>query len=116
MSGGELNRLVTVQARQAEVDIYGNDAAETWADVIASEPAAIRPLRGGESVIAAKLQSTGLVEIKVRYSERTSQISEAHRLVNTRTPAEVYNIRYIEQPDQRGRYLVLTCERGVAHG
>jgi head-tail adaptor len=116
MSGGELNRLISVQGRETSTDGYGNDVAETWADIITAEPAAIRPLRGGESVIAAKLQSTGLVEIKVRYSERTAQIAETHRLVNARTPAEFYNIRYIEQPDQRGRYLVMTCERGVAHG
>lgn len=116
MSGGQLNRLINVEARGASDDGYGNAVADTWSTVIANEPAEIRPLRGGEGVEAAKLQGKALVEIRVRHSARTAQITTAHRIANARVAGEFYNVRYIENPDMRGRYLKIVAERGVAHG
>lgn len=114
MSAGQLNRRITVEARNTSPDIYGNTYAG-WASLIESEPAEIRPLRGDESVEAAKLEMQALVEIRVRYSSRTAQILPAHRIRNTRT-SETYNVRYIEQPDMRGKYLKIVAELGVADG
>ena len=116
MSAGQLNRLIRVDARVAGNDGAGNELTDTWAAVIENEPAEIRPLRGGEAVTAAKLTTSGLVEIRVRYSSRTLAITTEHRIVNARLTSEVYNVRYIEQPDMRGKYLKIVCERGVAVG
>lgn len=114
MTAGQLNRKVRFDARQSSTDKYGNDVAE-WAAIVEDEPAQIRPLRGSEDLIAARITGRQIVEIKVRYSARTVQVTTDHRAVNVAT-GETYNIRSIENRDERGRYLTMLCESGVANG
>lgn len=82
---------------------------------LSSYPARISPLRGGEDVIAEKLQGTGLVEIKVRSCVAMRAVKPTDRVRDTRTD-QIYNIRYIENKDERDKYVTLTCEYGVADG
>lgn len=114
MAAGRLREIVTIERRAGAADGYGNTVA-TWAALITGEPAEIRPLRGGEDVQAQKLSANGLFEITVRYSSRTSQILATDRLKNGRT-GQAMNIRYIEQPDMRRKFLKIVCEFGVADG
>lgn len=114
MAAGRLRELVTIERRASTGDGYGNTVA-AWAALVTNEPAEIRPLRGGEEVQAQKLSANGLVEVTVRYSTRTAQILETDRLKNART-GRAMNIRYIEQPDLRRKYLKIVCEYGVADG
>lgn len=118
MTAGRLNSRVRIERRAATSDIYGNTQG-AWQSLIAGEPAEIRPIRaaspGVEIVDAASIVAAGLVEILVRYSSRTLQIRVSDRLVNTRT-GEAFNIRAIENPDMRGKYLRLLCQAGVANG
>lgn len=114
MSAGELNRRVRFEKRAATSDKYGN-AVDDWQMIFDNEPASIRPVRGAEDVIAAKLQGRQIVEIKVRYSNLTTQVNTDHRAVNAAT-GEAFNIRVIENKDMRGRYLTMLCESGVASG
>lgn len=114
MAAGRLRELVTIERRAGTPDGFGNVVAG-WASLVTNEPAEIRPLRGGEDVQAQKLSANGLIEVTVRYSTRTSQILETDRLKNARTGRPM-NIRYIEQPDMRRKFLKIVCEYGVADG
>lgn len=118
MGAGRLNRRVAVQRRAVADDGYGNTVG-AWADLITAEPAEIRPMRANsataETVDAGAVAAVGYVEILVRYSSRTAQIKTSDRLLNART-GEAFNIRAIENPDMRGKYLRLVCQAGVANG
>ncbi len=115
MSAGELNRRVHVGKRTEIVDGYGNSLSADLVNYIENEPAKISPLRGDEIVIAEKLKGRALVEIRVRHSTLTAQITEDDIVTNSATGIQ-FNIRYIEQPDMRGKYLNIVAERGVAVG
>lgn len=114
-AAGRLNRSITVERRGAADDGYGNTVSDTWTAVISAEPAEIRPARGGEAVEASKIEARGLVDVLVRQSSRTLQILTSDRIKDARG-SEVWNVRYIENRDMRGKFLTLVCESGVADG
>lgn len=114
MTAGQLNRTISVERRSSGADGYGNTVSQ-WESLLTGEPAQIKPLKEGESVIAARLQGTGLSEIRVRYSDRTAEIKTDDRIVNS-GDGRIYNIRSVANNDQRGRYLTILCEFGVADG
>lgn len=118
MGAGRLNRRIKIQRRGSGTDGYGNTLGG-WVDLITGEPAEIRPMRSGvstvETIDAAKITAAGYVEILLRHSSRTAQALTTDRIVNERT-GEAFNIRSIENPDMRGKYLRLVCQAGVADG
>lgn len=116
MTKGRFRESVNFQRRSTASDGYGNQVA-SWADMagLVGFPARIAPMRGGEDVIASKLQANGLVEIKVNSCVAIRGVTATDRIVDTRT-GEVYNIRYIENKDERNRYVTFVCEYGVADG
>lgn len=118
MSAGRLNRRVTIERRGTTPDDYGN-VQSGWSALLSSEPAEIRPIRASsasaETVDAGAMVAVGLVEILVRYSSATAEIRTTDRLKNLRS-GEIFNIRAIEQPDMRGKFLRLVCQAGVADG
>lgn len=111
-TAGQLRERVTVQRRSEVSDGAGNYLSD-WANLYTSLPARIIPLRGGETVIASKLQGTGIVNIVVRYSSESAAVTTEDRIVHG---SETYNIRYISNEDERDRFLTFMCERGVADG
>lgn len=118
MSAGQLNRRVTIERRAISADAYGNTQG-AWAALYSSLPAEIRPVKtnaaSAETVDAGSVVAVGLVEVKLRYSSRTRQILPSDRVIDARA-GKVYDIRAIEQPDMRNKYLRLLCQAGVANG
>lgn len=80
-----------------------------------TRPARIAPRTGGEEVQAARLAGTSQWDIWVRSDAGTRQIRVEDRAVDVRT-GQTFNIRYIANLDERGRFLLLQCEAGVADG
>ena len=115
MAAGPLRERVRFERRSEVSDGAGNHVAN-WASLIAKRWAQIRPLRGGEEVVAAKLQSAGLVEVWVRSDPDTRGVRPDDRIVDLSNTARPLNIRYIENPDQRDKMLKMVCEYGVASG
>jgi hypothetical protein len=78
-------------------------------------PAAARilPLRGGESVLAARLEGTQPVVITVRYCALSRAITTDCIAVDARTGA-IYNIRTNADTLEKRQYLDLIAEAGVA--
>ena len=114
MASGPLRERVRFERRSDGSDGAGNYVSD-WETLIEKRWAQITPLRGNEEVIASKLQATGVYEIRVRQDSETATVKPADRAVDINT-GEAFNIRHIENRDQRDRFLILTCEKGVASG
>lgn len=115
---GDLGEKVGFYKPVEADDGYGN-VTSGIANTPAFSPvaAAIEPKLGGESVLAGRLTGTNFVNITVRTSANTLQIDTSWSARDERAGIN-YNIRSIIDPNQgtqqRGRFLELLCERGVA--
>ena len=98
-----------------EGDGAGNYETD-WRTLITSIHAAIEPRRGGETVVAGRLQGVSAFDIWVRCTPETRAITVGDRVVDARNGARIFAIRFVENLDLRGRFLLLQCEAGVADG
>jgi SPP1 family predicted phage head-tail adaptor len=110
LAAGKLRERVTFQKRSAQADDgYGNTLT-AFADVM-TVWAGVAPLRGGEEIMAARLQGTQPVVITVRYSSQTVAVTPEWRAVDART-GTVYNIR-TAVADARKAQIDMICEAGA---
>ena len=113
MSPGTLRERVAFQRRAGGSDGAGNTvAAFDAAAPICTVSARLRPINGREEVLAQKLQGTLSFELIVRYCAATSSVTPSCRAVNART-GDTYDIRTIQNPDERKQYLSMIVTRGV---
>lgn len=109
---GQLHYQVALLKREQVDDGQGNtegkfvEQFQTRAEFI--------HLRGGESVLAGRLQGKHTQVIRVRNSANTRLISTDWMLRDVRT-GKSFNIRDIEHEVNR-QFISLTCESGVATG
>lgn len=108
---GALNSRVMFQRRVEQEDEFGN-VESGWVDEFA-EPCRLTPRMGSEAVVAARLSGVQPYTLTVRGSERTSRVTPAWRAVNTRT-SEEYQIRTCANVDERGAYIEMMVQSGVA--
>lgn len=114
MQAGGLNERFTFQKRAGTAgDGYGN-FQERWESQFTVWTKRLF-LRGGETVVAERLQGRQPAVLTIRASSQTAQITTDWRAVNARDATEVYNIRSISFSEDRSFYDIL-CERGVASG
>lgn len=112
MAAGPLRERVRFERRASgSGDGYGN-VSTAWSelDVVSAE---VRPMRGSEQVLATKLEGREPVEIRVRFSSTLANLTTDDRAVNVRTGA-TFNVRSVENRDQRKKYLTVIAEAGVA--
>lgn len=114
MSAGKLTERVTLSRRELknpdEPNDYGNTVAE-WADQ-GHVWAQIIHLRGGEAVIAGRLQGRDPVVIRVRASALTREVASDWRVMHGGTE---YAVRSVN-PDPEGdrAWIDIMAESGVA--
>lgn len=108
---GALNHRVTFQKRVESDDGAGNVESD-WVDQF-DEPCRLTPRLGSEAVIAARLTGAQPYSMMVRGSERTMAVTPAWRAVNARTGV-AYNIRTVASVDERGAWLEMLVQSGVA--
>lgn len=113
-SAGELYYKVGLQARIEEnpdspVD-YGNTVSD-WQEQFVVRAGFVH-LRGGESVMAGRLQGKHTQVIRVRSSSQTRTITTDWRVVDKRN-GDIFNIRDITVETDR-QFISLLCEKGVA--
>lgn len=89
---------------------YGN-TVEEWVEQF-EERAQFIHVRGGETVMAARLQGRHVLIMRIYSSARTRQITTDWRAVDQRTSV-IYNIRDVTHDEGR-RFIDLLCESGVA--
>lgn len=120
IGAGDLRHLVGFYQREDLSDTspqpdYGVTEGE-FLQVFTAQ-AQIRPKLGGEDVLAARLTGKNLVNITVRKSAASAAVTTDWMAKNERS-GESYNIRSIIDPfqskPQRGRFIELLCEKGVA--
>ncbi len=103
---GMLRESVTIQSPTNTRDSVGGFTT-VWTDVLATR-AQVRGLSGSEQFFAQRLEANASVKVTIRYR---SGITEDMRVLIRDEP---YQIRYIDNLEFRDRWLVMTCERGVA--
>lgn len=107
---GELFENVAFEKKNTVSDGGGGTRSE-WVEQFTRRAGYVH-LRGGETVMAGRLQGKHTQVIKVRASSDVSLVNTDWRIKDKRT-GEVYNIRDRE-PDVDRAYVHFTCERGVA--
>lgn len=111
-AAGRYRERVAFSYRAAAVDDgYGNEQG-VWTEPF-SVAARIAPLRGGESIQAARLAGRNPVLITVRVSTNTKLITTDWRARDVKSGA-IYNIRSKVNPDERRVDFEMECELGVA--
>lgn len=111
MSAGQLTRRAQFEKRGSLEDGYGNTLTE-WASVF-SHLCHVRYMRGGESVMASRLEGRQPVIITVRNCAEARTISSDMRCVIDGVP---YNVREFPRPSQDRLWLEFLAESGVADG
>lgn len=109
---GPLRELVAFENRALVDDGYGNTVSAGWTLLVATA-ARVEPLRGAETVQAARLAGRQPVKITVRRSSLTALITPDCRARDVRSGV-LYNVRSVMNPDEKNRYLEMECELGVA--
>lgn len=108
---GALNERVTFVRFVSTTDQWGGQTG-TWQDQFTAA-ASITWSRGGETVIAGRLQGKQPAILRIRTNAAARAIAPDWRVRNTRT-GEVFNIRELprEARDSRG-YLEMMVEAGI---
>ena len=112
MTAGRLRARVAFERREDIDDGAGNPQSGAFAEVYRCA-AEIAPKLGGEEVQAARLAGRQPFLVTVRACRALEKLGADWRLRDVRN-GMLYNIRAIANPDQRGVYLELLVESGVA--
>ena len=117
-SAGKLRASLRFE-RQGAVTNVGGVVSGGWSSptvLIQSARAHVDPLRGGEAVIAGRLQGHSVYSIWVRFTPTTQTITNGDRAVNTRT-GEIYNLAQPIDPDGKRQWLLIQANSaGNANG
>lgn len=112
---GDLRDLVRFERRVPAADGYGNDQ-DGWATLVERCAAHLEPTRGGEQVIADRLQGQASFDLWVRSDAVTRQLTPDDRAVDLRDPSRVFAIAFVQDMDRKGRWLLLQLTLGGADG
>lgn len=108
-AAGDLNRRITFQ-RRTRVTSANGDQTDAWTDV-ATVAAKVSPLRGGETIQAARLGGTETFEITVYSTVSTRTLTPDDRAVDARSGRKL-NLKWAANWDERDRFITLIAEAG----
>lgn len=116
-SSGSLRGRVHLQKRSTEPDPWGGPDREGDFATVATVACEFVALKGGEQVIASRLQGVQPYIVKVRQSTTTRAVDETWRLVDARPiagqSARVFAIKAPPtDPDQKRAWLEILVEQG----
>lgn len=103
---GKMRHRVHLQSATNTTDT-GGGLAQVWADVD-KVYVSIEPKNGSESFRQGQIQDKTTHELTMRYR---TDIDTKYRI---KYGARLFNINHIKNIDERDRFLLLTCEEGVA--
>lgn len=110
LGSGDLYYRVDCQKRAGQDDGLGNTVSAFATQF--SVRAAYRHLRGGESVMASRLENKHPIIITVRASSQTREITADWLLIDARD-GTAWAVRDVTHETDR-QWISLLCERGVA--
>ncbi|PLU03824.1 phage head closure protein [Sinorhizobium medicae] len=108
---GELRSKIALQVRSVGDDGYGNVVTGPF-ETQASVWAKFHYLRGGEEVYAGRLAGKQPAIVTVRQNAATRALTTSWRILTK--DGEAWNIRAINDPDNRRAWLEILAEKGVA--
>jgi head-tail adaptor len=111
-SAGDLFFSVSFEERQDSDDGAGN-VSSSWLERFRSRAGYI-DLRGGEGVIASRLQGQHTLVVFVRASTQSKSVTADWRIRDTRD-GRIFNIRDITITPDRA-WIDFLCQSGVAEG
>ena len=105
---GDLNRRITLQARNTALDTWGQQTT-TWTDLLTCW-ASIAPLSGRELELAKAINAAISHEITILYRPG---VTASHRAVYQ---GRVLNIEAVLDPNMAHEVLQLMCSEGLNPG
>lgn len=113
MSSGTLRERIAFDLRAKIEDGSGNSRGEWEQQFILW--ARVTPLRGGEAVVAERLEGSQPVVIRVRFSKQSSRIDANWRARDVRT-SRTYNITAAANMDEKQQFIDILAVAGGADG
>ena len=114
-----MRERIVLERRESAQNIGGVVRSTSWSPLAGPMAARLQPLRGGEKVLAGRLAGVQSYVVTVRSTPELRAVCAglraSDRARNTLT-GELYNIRSVQNPDERNAYLALMCETGVNPG
>jgi len=107
---GALRHRLTIQAERPITDGGGGQGNDPWADpaIVAVVWGRIEPLGGGERLRAMQIEDRLSHRITIRHR---AGVTARMRVVFGQ---RIFNIRALVDVEERGRFLHLLCQEGVA--
>lgn len=112
MRSFDLRDKVRFERRAEVADGFGNFEGD-WRS-LGEARASLNPTRGGETVIAGRLQGKASWDLWVQSSALTRSLTPGDRVVDVRDPRRVFNIRWSGDLDGDRRWVLVQLEQGVA--
>jgi SPP1 family predicted phage head-tail adaptor len=115
LGAGDLKQRVRFENRELVDDGYGNPVSGEWQTQF-SRAARIELSKGGEGIIAARLQGTFPTLAIVRYDSLTKTITPEWRMIEVLgdDTEVVYAIHQADDMERRRRWITILCEAGVS--
>lgn len=112
-SAGDLRERVHFQSRELIDDGYGNEQSGPWTTRF-TVAAGFRPLRGGEAVMASRLESRQPYIVTVHQSSDTRGVTTDWRIVDARNTGRVFAISAAPtDPDGKRAWLEILAIEGM---
>jgi head-tail adaptor len=118
MTAGELRERVTFQRLTEGAGDGKGNYQTSWSnlDLLVRIPAAVKPVRATEVVLARGIEGRVLYEVKVRHTAAAAGIRVGDRMVDVRSSV-TFNVKSPPtNPDMRNKYITLLAETGGADG
>jgi len=109
---GALSEIVAFESRAVVDDSMGNEISGDWTERFKAN-ARIQPIKGGENVIADRLQGTQPMVIRVRYEPQTLSANTDWRVRDLRA-GTIYQIKSSANMDEKRRYIEFLAVSGIA--
>ena len=109
---GALSEIVAFESRAVIDDGYGNEVSGEWTERFRAN-ARIQPIKGGDAIIADRLQGTQPVVIRVRYEPQTIGANTDWQIRDLRAGV-IYQIKSSANMDEKRRYIEFLAVSGVA--
>jgi head-tail adaptor len=110
-TAGELKSRLSVQRRRKVADDGLGNTVGPFATISSGIAARVLDTRGGEEIRQGRIAGISNFDVVVRASEATRSIQTSDRLLDERT-GRTFNIKWIGDLSETGRYVYLACQSG----
>ncbi len=114
LPAGRRRDRVRFERRPIAQDGYGNTKGSDWVVLIESRRVELLPTKGGEQIIAGRLQGVAAFDLRIPLDRAVAEVTTDDRVVDARDPKRTFAIRFIGDLEGRRGWLLMQLEQGVA--